>query len=418
MSKSAVVLPAFLAFLFTGIVEIRSQEWTRFRGPNGSGISEATTVPVTWTEKDYNWKIDLPGRGHSSPVVWGTRLFLTGSDSKKGERTLLCIDTADGRIRWRRVFRFKPYKKHRNNTFATTTPAVDGDRVYVLWQSAAGSVLHALDHDGKPAWRFDLGRYKSGHGTGSSPIVHGDRVIICNDHDGESFLVALDRATGKVRWKLPRIGDRACYSTPCVFDPPGRKPEIIFTHSFRGITGVDIESGRRTWEIDVFGRHKQRAVGSPVIFGDLVIGSSGFTNAEKNVVAVRPGDQESGEVKEVYRLQDRVPHVPTPLVTRDRLYLWSDRGIVSCIDARNGKQIWQERVDGSFHGSPVWVGGRIYAASWDGIVTVIDAADEFKVLARNELGEEMRSTPAVSDGVMYCRTVSRLFSIGGKPIED
>ena len=391
-----------------------AQEWTRFRGYNGSGVSEATTIPAQWSDDDYNWKIKLPGGGHSSPVIWGDRLFITSADPDKGLRYLLCINTANGSTEWTREYNFTPFKKHSGNSYATTTPVVDSDRVYVLWQARDGSSLDALDHDGNPVWQHDMGTYKSGHGTGSSPIVYKDMIIVDNDHDAESFLVAVDSATGVVRWQLPRIGDRACYSTPCVFEPKDRDAEIIFTHSFRGITGVDAAKGTKNWEIDVFGTHKQRAVGSPVIYNDLVIGSSGFTTAEKNVVAVRPTQTTTGhQVKEVYRLNRQVPHVPTPLVYGDRLFLWTDTGIVSCVDVSNGKQIWQKRIGGTYFGSPVCIGGRLYCIDRDGVVNVVAAADKFEQLASNELGETCRSTPAASDGVMYLRTHSQLFSIGG-----
>ena len=399
------------ALILAGAAAASAQEWPRFRGPNGSGVSDATTVPVKWTAKDYNWTLSLPGGGHSSPVIWGEKLFATSADEKKGKRYLLCINTADGSILWRKAFPFSRYRRSKHNSFASNTPAVDADRVYILWQSAAGSSAHALDHDGNPLWEFDMGVYKSGHGTGSSPIVYKDMIVVCNDHDGDSFLIALDRATGKARWKLSRVGDRACYSTPCVYERDGRSPEIIFTHSFRGITGVDAETGKKKWEIDVFGTHKQRAVGSPVLFGDLVIGSSGFTTSEKNVVAVRPGG--SPAVKEIYRLQKQVPHVPTPLVYGKRLYLWTDQGIVTCSDAATGERIWQGRVGGTFHSSPVCVGGRLYCADKKGVVSVV-ATDRFELLGQNDLGEATTATPAVSGGVMYLRTVSRLYSLGGK----
>ena len=392
-----------------------AQDWPRFRGPNGTGVSDATTVPAKWTDKDVNWKATLPGRGHSSPVLWGDRVFLTSADLKKGERYLLCLSTSDGREFWRRRFGFSRYKTSKRNSYASNTPAADADRVYVLWQTTKESALHAFDHDGKPVWKADLGGYKAGHGTGSSPIVTGDMVIVCNDQDGDSFLAAFDRSTGEIRWKTPRIGDRACYSTPCVYVRAGHDPELIFTHSFRGITGVDVRTGRKNWEIKVFGTHKQRAVGSPVLFGDLVIGSSGFTSSEKNVVAVRPdaSAKETG-AREVYRLQDRVPHVPTPLVVGERLYLWSDLGIVSCVDAATGKRVWQGRVEGRYHGSPVSAGGRIYCIDQKGVVAVVATGDRFKLLARNDLGEPASSTPAIADGVMYVRTWSRLHSVGGE----
>ena len=393
-----------------------AQDWTRFRGPNGSGISQAKTVPVKWTADDYNWRVELPGEGHSSPVIWGDRLFITSAEAGQGSRWLICLDTADGSEHWRMPFPFSKYKKHRVNTFATNTPAVDADAVYVLWQAAEGSALYAVDHRGQQKWKYDLGKFKGGHGTGTSPIVHQDMVVVCNDHDGDnSFLAAVDRKTGGELWRMRRIGDRACYSTPCVYAPEGQAAELIFTHSYRGITGVDPAGGKQRWEIDVFGTFKQRAIGSPVIYGDLVIGTSGFTTAEKNLVAVRPKDTPAGRtVEEVYRISRQVPHIPTPLVVGDRLYLWSDTGIVTCFNAADGEKLWQQRVGGTVFGSPICVDGKIYLADRDGVVTVLAAGDKYELLAQNELGDATHATPAVSGGVIYFRTLSHVISLGGK----
>jgi outer membrane protein assembly factor BamB len=410
MKLRRAILPA-AALAWACGAEGFAQEWTRFRGPNGSGVSEAATVPAKWEAGDVNWETRLPGAGHSSPVVWGDRIFLTSADEAKGERYLLCLDAKDGRERWRQAFGFAKHPKHKNNTYATSTPAVDADRVVVLWQSPQESALHALDLEGKPLWRHDLGGYKGNHGGGTSPVLHAGVVLLANDTDGESFLLALDAATGKVRWKVPRIGDRACYATPCILERPGREPEVVFTHSYRGITGVDLRTGRKLWEIDVFGTHEQRAIGSPVVFGDLVIGTSGFAASEKNVVAVRP---DGDSAKEVYRLQRQVPHIPTPLVYKGRLFLWSDAGIVTCADAATGNVLWQERVGGTYYGSPVCVGGKLFAVDQTGQVTVVAASDRFEVLARNPLKETARSTPAVSGGVLYVRTETRLVSVGGR----
>ncbi len=387
-----------------------AQEWSRFRGPNGAGVSPEAGLPASWTDAETRWKAALPGGGNSSPVAWGDRVFVTAADEAKGERYLLCLGLADGRERWRKTFPYSKYKIHKNSSHASSTPAADAARVYVLWHAPQSLEFHALDHDGNSVWKADLGRYQSGHGGSTSPIVHGDRVIVSNDHDGESFLAAYEAGTGKPAWKLPRIGDRACYSTPCVLERPGRPAEIVFTHSFRGITGVDAATGTQRWEIDVFGRHEQRAVGSPVLFGDLVIGSSGFTSGVRNVVAVRPGE---GKAKEVYRLQDRVPHVPTPLVAGERLYLWSDSGIVTCAEAATGKIVWQDRVEGTFQGSPVAAGGKIYGMDLKGVVSVIAAGDQFRVLGRVDLGEPTRATPAVAGGLLLLRTWSRLVAVGG-----
>ena len=398
--------------LFPG--SARADEWTRFRGPNGSGVSPAKTVPSVWKESDFNWKIELPGEGNSSPVIWKERIFVTAADNSAATRSLLCIDTRSGKTLWKKDFPYATYRKHKNNSYASNTPAVDGERVYTLWQSKGGSSLVALDHEGKESWRYDLGAYLHGQGGGTSPIVFEELVILANDQKKNSFLLALDRKTGKQKWKIPRKGERACYSTPCVFSTPGRPTEIIFVHCFEGIVGVDPVKGRQNWMIDVFGTFPQRAVGSPVVWKDLVIANSGALNGGKNAVVVRPASSGGKHsASEVYRVSRSAPHVPSPLAWEGKLFLWSDIGVVTCAEVATGKVIWQQRAGGKFHGSPVCVDGRLFCTDEQGTVVVLSASDKFEVLARNKLGDICRSTPAVSGGRMYIRTVGRLFSIGG-----
>jgi len=393
--------------------DLHAQEWTRFRGPNGSGISTTRGIPSTWKPDSYLYQAKLPGSGLSSPVAWGEKVFLTSADTDAGRRHLLCLSLSDGKQLWKRAEPFTSYRKNRQNTFASATPAVDATQVYTIWQSATESALLAYRHDGTPSWRVPLGAFKGGHGPASSPIVHEGTVYLCNDHEGPSFLMAVDAATGSVKWKVPRSGKRACYSTPCVFNRPGHGTEIIFVHSYQGIWGVAADSGTRNWEIDVFGTFKQRAIASPIIAGDLVIGSSGFTTARKNIVAVRPG-KKVGEVSEAFRVSQSVPHIPTPLVYQDHMYLWADIGIVSCVSMKTGRSVWRERIGGKFFGSPICVDGRLFAIDSQGVVVVVAASPEYKLLGKNPLGETSRSTPAVSGGKLLLRTDSRLIAVGSE----
>jgi len=391
--------------------DLHAQEWTRFRGPNGSGVSTTRGIPSTWKADSHLFQAKLPGVGLSSPVAWGDRIFVTSADIEAGRRYLLCLSLADGKEIWKRDEPFASYRKNRQNTFASATPAVDAKRVYTVWQSQADSALLAYRHDGTPSWRVPLGGFKGGHGPAASPIVHEGIVYLCNDHEGPSFLLAVDAATGQIKWKVPRSGKRACYSTPCVFNRPGHGTEIIFVHSYQGIWGVAADSGTKNWEIDVFGTFKQRAIASPVIAGDLVIGSSGFTTAEKNIVAVRPG-KKVDEVVEAFRVSQSVPHIPTPLVYQDHMYLWADIGIVSCVSMKTGKSVWRNRIGGKFFGSPICVDGRLFAIDSKGTVVVVAASPEYKLLGKNPLGEPSRSTPAVSGGKLLLRTDSQLIAVG------
>jgi outer membrane protein assembly factor BamB len=391
-----------------------AQEWTRFRGPNGAGVSEAKAIPLQWTEKDFNWKVSLPGLGHSSPVLWGERLFLSAGDLKTGRRFVLCVDVADGKIRWKQEYEGKPYKMHLRNSVATATPAVDAERVYICWATPAECVVMALDHGGKRVWQVDLGPYPSQHGFGMSPILHDGTLFVYYQPDGDGALVAFDARTGDVRWKLPRNGKNATYSTPCVCQPVGRPAEIILTNWQNGITAVEAKSGKVSWELSVFDTNKQeRAIVSPVIAGDLVLGTCGFITAQKHLVAVRPGDAAKGEKpKEVWRIEKFVPQMPTPVVKNDRVFLISELGIASWLRTDTGKILWSERIAGTYAASPVCIGDRLYCTATDGKVIVLAAADDFKELGRSELGEATQSTPAVAAGRIFFRTEGHLISLG------
>lgn len=420
------VLCLLLLSLVLPGVESPAQEWTRFRGPNGSGISAATNFPLEWTADDYNWQFDLPAQGSSSPVLWGKRLFLMGDHAEEGRRSVLCIDTGSGGILWRRDYPLKRHRLHRDNDFASATPCVDEHGVILVWSDPEQLLVTALSLDGKKTWQRDLGPYKGLHGSSNSPIIADGLVVLANDQmdpkrfawylpkgtntaPGKSFLIALDRKTGKTRWKVDRKSELAGYATPCVRRSGGRA-EAIFTSTAHGITAVDLQSGRIRWEIDKI--WNDRTVSSPQLFGDLVFGSFGKGLSGQRLVAVRPGTPGSRKGELVYDIRRSVPLVPSFVVKDGLLYLWTDNGIVTCVDAATGKEHWRERVGGEFYSSPIWIGGRLYCISKYGQIVVLAAGREFKVLARMELGEKTFATPAVANGVMYLRTQSRLYSLG------
>ena len=426
--RHGIVPLAAVALVVSSVSAADEGEWSRFRGPNGTGISRGTTVPVAWTDADYNWKIKLPGTGHSSPVLWGKRIFLTCGLPVDARRTVLCLDAADGRTVWRRDYPSKTFRQHRDNCYASATPAADADGLVLTWTTPKEIVLLALDPDGREVWRRDLGPIVAEHGSGTSPVILGDLVVLTNDQDdtnlwpgdrsggrpvGKSSLVAVDRKTGRTRWQLQRRTALAAYSVPCLYRPEGGPAELIVTSTAHGITSVDPATGKVNWEVDKIFR--DRCVGSPVTAPGLVIAGYGYGSSGSLYVAVRPGSRERGiEPKIIYQLKKPVPLVPTPVVKDGRLFLWHDDGRVECRKVATGEVIWTQRVGGFYYGSPVWVDGRLYCISRKGEVVVLSASDEFKVLARVPLGEKSYATPAVADGVMYLRTLSRLFSLGGK----
>jgi len=401
----------YTAVLLSICTITHSQQWTRFRGPNGSGISTAKNIPVQWETGKHRWKAELQGEGHSSPVVWGNQLFVTSADVTSGRRYLSALNTEDGSQNWKLEFPFKKYKKHGQNSYASNSPTVDADHVYVLWQSKAACTLFAIKHDSEIAWEYDLGPNNNGQGGATSPIVHGDYVYVSNDQKGNSFLVAVNRENGQEKWKIPRQGKRACYSTPCVFQSETDYEEIVFTHCFEGIVGVDPVSGKQNWMIDVFGRFSQRAVGSPFQVGNVIIGTSGARGGERNVVAVRPGTS-NDSTSEAFRVTKSAPHVPTPLAYEKWLFLWSDSGIVSCVELASNKVVWQKRVGGNYFSSPICIDGKLYNVDLEGKVIVVNASDKFELLGSSELEEPSRSTPAVSNGMLFVRTYSSVFAIG------
>ena len=271
--------------------------------------------------------------------------------------------------------------------------------------------------------------YKGLHGSSNSPILADGLVVLANDQmdpkrfawhlpkgtnmdPGKSFLIALDRRKGKTRWKVDRRSELAGYATPCIRRSGGRT-EVVFTSTAHGITAVDLKSGRISWEIDKI--WDNRTVSSPQLFGDLVFGSFGKGLSGQRLVAVRPEKPGSRKGKLVYDIRRSVPLVPSFVVKDGLLYLWTDSGIVTCVDAATGNKHWRERVGGEFYSSPIWIEGRLYCISKRGQIVVLAASRKFKVLARMELGEKTFATPAVANGVMYLRTQSRLYSLGKEP---
>lgn len=392
------------------VPSMQGQEWTRFRGPNGTGISEAKTVPVQWTEAELNWKTALPGSGHSSPVLWGSRIFVQAAQG--GELSVVCVDERDGRVVWRKAYPQTRYDLHKFSSFASSTCAVDDERVYFTRQDGHMMFLCALQHSGEPAWEHPLGAFESQHGSGHSPVVYRDLVIVSNDQDRAGAIVAVERRTGKPAWSLPRRAGDADYSVPCVLEEGGRPPLLIFNTKDDGIGAVDPSSGKLVWATS----HRaltMRSISSPVVAAGLTFASCGSGGGGGYLIAVQPpaGDATTATVK--YQVRKAAPYVPTPIAYGGRVFLWSDAGIVTCLDPATGDVKWQERAGGNYFSSPVCVNGRIYGCSDSGRVVVIAAGDTFEVLGQSELGELTRATPAVANGRIYFRTSGHLLSVGG-----
>lgn len=390
-----------------------AQEWGRFRGPNGEGHASAANLPVQWTEADYRWTADLSGVGYSSPVVCRGKLFVTSAIEDDATQMICCLSATDGAKLWEKSFESKPHKHHPFNCHAASTPALDEEAVYALWANPDQLAVVKLDQaTGDLQWQRDLGPYAAEHAFGASPMVYKDMLIIPNDQDGDSSIVALSRETGDTVWQAKRRSKKTAYATPCIFTPKSGPPQLIITSWAHGFSGLDPETGNSLWEVPLF---KNRVVGSPLVTSGLVFGSAGTGGIGRQMYAVRPGDPSRGlEAEVVYELKGSLPYVVTPIACGGLLFSWFDKGVVTCLETATGEVLWRERIGGEYFGSPVCVNGRLYCISREGEVVVLAASREFKELGRVALGEASHSTPAVADGVMYLRTKSHVMALGGK----
>ena len=428
----AVVLTASLS------AQQAIEPWPSFRGAHASGVSASARPPLNWnvtSATNVAWRTPVPGLGHSSPVVWGNRVFLTtavsavaaaqsltlGDSDRAGidpakdvvphQWQVIALDRASGKVMWTRtVHQGVPrVKRHVKASHASATPATDG-RVLVAMLGSEG--LFAFDLDGKELWRKDFGPLAVGladepeyeWGPASSPVIHGDTVIVQNDRYKESFVAALDLHSGKELWRAARE-ERPSWTTPLVHVHDGRATLVVVSPLF--VRGHDVRTGRELWRIaDPDGQVK---VSTPIAAGDLAIATGGWPSAAKPIVAVRARD---GVV--AWRHERGSPYTTTPIVYEGLLYIVTDNGILSAYDVGTGARVYQTRLSqraGSFSASPVAAAGRIYFASEDGEVVVVRAGRTFAVLATNDMNDVCMATPALSGELLLVRTKTHLYAL-------
>ncbi|UCC99756.1 MAG: PQQ-binding-like beta-propeller repeat protein [Phycisphaerales bacterium] len=412
MMKKLVVV---LALVFCLYSHASAQEWTRFRGPNGQGHSHAKNIRVKWSVKDYLWTADLPGTGHSSPVIWGDKLFITCCDQKQARASILALSTADGQTLWQKDYQLIDSPMNKLNSYAASAPALDKDRVFVIWPTAKELSVIALDHDGNEQWRKEFGPVYSKHGPCVSPMLYGDLVVFTqeqrtNDKGLKSRWLALDCNDGQIRWEIPRDnGGFISHATPCVNADDSGHDYLVFSSLVYGISAVDPKEGSILWEQPGF---SVRALTSPVLAENLIIATCGSGASGKTLMAVRPASK-TKPANVAYKIEDRtVPFVSSAIVVNDLLFTFHDQGQVVCRDAQTGVLKWAEKPGGRFFGSPICVEDRLYCMNVDGDVVVLSAADEYELLAVNPLGEKTQATPAVAGGIMYLRTQTKVFAVG------
>lgn len=408
-------------------------DWPRYRGTNGSGVSRGGEIPTKWEKDNFAWETKIPGQGYGSPVIWGNRIFLLSAvpeatdekpapkkkKKKKGRAPkpfhwlALCINKTDGQVLWTKKFESAKFKGHNSNGPASSTAAVDAERVIFSWGNAEHLNMVALTHQGEEIWKTDLGPVVGGHGYAASPMLYGDLVILNNDQEKQSGnLLAVNAKTGERVWTTDRHSQRISYSVPCVYS--GKDGDrLIFTNWQHGFTALDPKTGKVIAEKSVFNTEtNERAISSPIMAGpDLVIGTCGFVANPKHCVAMKlNGDSWT----EVWRIEKNVPHIPSVIAVDDLTFLIDDAGIGTCVETATGKEVWKKRipnVEGKIFGSPVSDGKSLFFADENGTVHVIAASREFKHLASNSLGEPCKTTPALSEGVLYIRTETTLHAV-------
>ena len=443
MSLSADVRPAPLAAspngvspkprLATASAAEAEENWPQWRGPTRNGISNETNLPVKWSQtENVLWKLPMPALSGSTPIVWGDRIFLNVANALPDTRAvdngpgaslhLWCVDRAKGTILWQRDLGSGNRMQRKQNQ-STPSPVTDGTTVWVM---TGTGILKAFDFAGKELWTRDIqadyGRFGLNWGYGSSPLLHGDSLFVQVLHgmrtDDPSYLLRIDTATGKTVWRVERptnarVESPDSYTTPAVLQYAGNT-EIVLTGG-DVVTGHDPATGKELWRADGLNPTNDanyRIVASPVTFDDLIIAPT----RERPMLVLKAGGR--GDVTKSHLLWtfDNGPDVPTPVTDGTHVYVINDRGIMFCLEARTGREIYgrQRLRPGTYSGSPVLADGRIYITNEDGVTSVVKAGPQFQLLSENEFDDYTLSSPAVSNGRIYFRTTKFLWAIGSQ----
>jgi len=388
-------------------VSISAEDWPEFRGPTGQGSSDERGLPLTWSEtKNVQWKVAIPGRGWSSPAILGDRIWLTTATEEGKSLRAICVDRNTGAIvhNIEVVRRKDPGHINGKNSHASPTPVLEGDRVYLHF-GALGTAC--ITQSGEIVWKTRLEYDNGQHGPGGSPVIYDNLLIVSCDGQDVQFVVALDKLTGKVRWKRLREGYQA-YTTPLVVRLPAGD-QVISPGAFRAIA-YEPRTGKEIWQTR-YGEGFSN-VPRPVYGQGLVFICTGFQ--EPSLLAVRldgRGDVTRSHV--AWTLKRGVPLTPSPLLVGEELYLISDNGIATCLDAKTGNEHWKARVGGNHSASPIYADGRIYFLSEEGESVVIAPGKQFKVLAKNQLDGQTLASMAVSSGSIFIRSQTHLYRLSG-----
>jgi len=409
----------FLFLLLPGffLLETNAQEWTRFRGPNGSGIGDIIGLPARITKANYDWAVKLDGDGHSSPVLWGKKIFLTLVSKDKKHRWVQCYNSESGKRLWKWEYDLEAHNLHQYNNLAASTPTVDKDHIYIVWGSGKKTQAFALSHDGKMVWQREWPEFTSDHGFASSPVLISGKLVFHTDslENKKSYVIALNPTNGETLWEFERVTGKdkhiTAYNTPISVKSGGNET-IVALQTNDGWKGLDPETGNVVWAHA--GKYTHRNVGSFAESNGMLFATFGSGGKGKDATALKMNGTASPEVLYEFGIKDGLSYVPTPLIYKGRLFVWGDGGILSCRDAETGKEIYRERVEGSFFSSPVITDGKIYCASRDGEIICVAAEGPFKILGKSRLQSGVNASPAIANNRLFIRTNTHLFSVKGK----
>ncbi|UCG57809.1 MAG: PQQ-binding-like beta-propeller repeat protein [Phycisphaerales bacterium] len=384
------------------------ENWPGWRGPRGDGTSLEKNVPIKWSGEDnVVWKVPVAGKGHASPIIWEDRLFVVTAVKEKEQRLLLCLDRKTGTTRWQRVvLESPPERLHRLNSHASSTPATDGDKVYVSFLDRDKMFIAAYDFEGKKVWEVRPGVFSSMHGYCSSPVLWKDKVIVNGDHDGPSYIVALKRSTGETAWKKRRPNETRSYCTPIIRHIDGRNQMIL--SGTMCVASYDPDTGEQHWIID---GPTEQYVASLVYNGDLLFLTCGFPKLY--MMLIRPdGRGNVTDTHVAWQTRKDCSYVPSPIAFGPYFLVVSDGGVATCLNGKTGQTIWRHSLGERHSASLVTAGEHVYFLSDEGVATVVKPGPKLQIVARNELAEETYASPAISNGQIFIRGEKHLFCIG------
>jgi outer membrane protein assembly factor BamB len=396
-----------------------SQNWAHWRGHGGNGVSTTATPPTTWSETaNVKWKVEIPGRGSGSPVIWEDRVFVTSAVPEAGgggklSFQLFCFDRATGALRWKQTsVTATPHEgTHETNTFASASPCTDGERVYAPFGSRG---LFCYDLEGKLLWSktdFPPMTTRNGFGEGSSPTLAGDTILVPWDHEGPSALYALNKKTGALLWTAKRGDEPTCWATPLVVEAAG-KSQVIMNGQTKA-RAYDLATGEELWNC---GGQTERPVASAVFADGLAFVGSGFRGSFLGAFRLDGKGDIEGTEHVVWQTKQDTPDIASPLLSGGRLYFCKGKsGILTCLEAATGKVLFgPERIHGisSTYASPVAAGGHVYLTDRSGTITVIKDGTKLEVVATNSLGQGVDATPAPVGGQLFVRGERQLFCLG------